>query len=59
MWCIIQDLVLVEKKKKQKQREKAVMKKCQKPVSVFNLKLASIIASGREWDMEWGDIKVI
>lgn len=35
------------------------MKKCQKPVSVFNLKLASIIASGREWDMEWGDIKVI
>lgn len=57
MWCIIQDLVLVEKKKKQ--REKAVMKKCQKPVSVFNLKLASIIVSGRVWDMEWGDIKVI
>lgn len=33
------------------------MKRCQKSVSVFTL--ASIIVSGREWAMEWGDIEVI
>jgi len=34
-----------------RKKEKAVMKKYQKCVSLY-LKLASIIASGREWDTE-------
>lgn len=52
MRCIIQDLVLAEKRGGS---DEEMPKIC---VSLY-LKLASIIASGREWDMEWGDIKVI